>query len=152
VSADACRAALDAAFAADRAVCAALGDPPRIFDAPVRHSAFPFAVWRRWETKPAHASLVPTEEHLATLEVVSRQTGAEEARAAVHALRDRANGPRPVCTGARIVLVLPVYSDVFRGVDGRTWLGVVRLRIIAETSPPMIEPPMIEPPSIQQGA
>lgn len=133
MSAAACRAALDAAFAEDPAVRAALGDPPRIWDAPVRHSAFPFAVWRRWETRPLGASAGVTVEHVATLEIVSRQTGAEEARAAVAALAGRANGPRPTATDVRLVLVVPVYSDVFRAIDGRTWLGVVRLKIIAET-------------------
>ena len=128
----ACQQALEAAFKADPAVRFALGNPARIFDAPVKLAAYPFAVWRRWETRSADASGVATEEHIATLEVVCRQSGAEEARKAVAALAACASGPRPSASGARIVLVLPVYSDVMRAVDGRTWLGIVRLRIIAE--------------------
>jgi hypothetical protein len=30
------------------------------------------------------------------------------------------------------VLILPLYSDVMRGADGRSWLGIVRLKIIAD--------------------
>lgn len=119
-------------FRADPAVRAVLGDPPRIWDEPVRHSAFPFAFWRRWETRPVNTSERPTLEHIATLEIISRQTGADEARAAVAALAAVANGPRPPRCEAGIVLVLPVYTDVLRSVDGRTFQGLLRLKVIAE--------------------
>jgi hypothetical protein len=128
----ACQAALDQHFKADAAVIAALGNPVRLYDASVKMGAMPFAYWRRWETRNADASDTPTEEHIATLEVVSKQTGAGEARAAVAALTARASRPVAEAVGAKIVLVLPVYSDVLRAVDGRTWLGIVRLKIIAE--------------------
>ncbi|GIU67617.1 DUF3168 domain-containing protein [Candidatus Phycosocius spiralis] len=132
MTAIACQKALEATFKADTAVKSALGNPARIFDAPVKLAAYPFAVWRRWETRSVDVSGVPTQEHIATLEVVCRQSGAEEARKAVAALAACATGPRPSASGARIVLVLPLYSDVMRAVDGRTWLGIVRLKIIAE--------------------
>jgi hypothetical protein len=132
MTAKACQDALDAMFKADSGVIAALGNPVRIYDAPVKMAPLPFAVWRRWETRNVDTSGVPTHEHTATLEVVVRQTGANEARAAVAALAARASGAVPVASGARIVLVLPVYTDVLRGVDGRSWLGIVRLKIIAE--------------------
>ena len=132
MTAKACQEALGAVLKADPAVIAALGSPVRICDAPVKMASLPFAVWRRWETRNIDASGVVTHEHIATLEVVSKQTGASEARAAVAALAARANGVVPVAIGARIVLVLPIYSDVMRGVDGRSWLGIVRMKIIAE--------------------
>jgi hypothetical protein len=132
MTAKACQDALDSAFKADASVVAVLGNPARIYDAPVKMAALPFAVWRRWETRNIDASGVTTHEHIATLEVVSKQTGASEARAAVSALASRANGVAPDAIGARIVLVLPVYSDVMRAVDGKTWLGIVRLKIISE--------------------
>lgn len=134
MTAKACQDALDIAFKADSAVIAALGSPARIYDAPVKMGAMPFAVWRRWETRNTDASAAPTHEHIATLEVLSKQTGAGEARAAVAALAARAGGPVPVAIGAKLVLVLPVYTDVMRSIDGRTWLGIVRLKIIAEPS------------------
>ena len=132
MTAKACQHALDTVFKADSAVVAALGNPVRIYDAPVKMAAMPFAVWRRWETRNIDTSGVATHEHVATLEVVSKQTGAQEARAAVAALVARASEPVPVAVGAKIVLVLPVYSDVMRATDGRSWLGIVRLKIIAE--------------------
>jgi Protein of unknown function (DUF3168) len=132
MTAKACQDALDIAFKADAAVIASLGNPARIYGAPVKMGAMPFAVWRRWETRNVDASGAPTHEHVATLEVVSKQTGADEARAAVAALAARASGLVPAAVGAKIVLVLPVYSDVMRSTDGRSWLGIVRLKIIAE--------------------
>jgi hypothetical protein len=132
MTAKACQDALDGVFKADADVNAALGTPVRLYDAPVKMGAMPFAVWRRWETRNVDASGVPTHEHVATLEVVSKQTGAAEARQAVAALAACANGPVPAAVGAKIVLVLPVYSDVMRSADGRAWLGIVRLKIIAE--------------------
>jgi Protein of unknown function (DUF3168) len=132
MTAKACQNALDVVFKGDGDVIAALGSPVRIYDAPVKMGAMPFAVWRRWETRNVDTSAVATHEHIATLEVVSKQTGASEARAAVAALAARASGAVPNAIGAKIVLVLPVYTDVMRSVDGRTWLGIVRLKIIAE--------------------
>jgi Protein of unknown function (DUF3168) len=134
MTAKACQDALDMVFKSDNAVIAALGNPVRIYEAPVKMAAMPFAVWRRWESRNVDASGAPTHEHIATLEVVSKQTGTSEARAAVAALAARANGPVPIAVGAKIVLVLPVYTDVMRAVDGRTWLGIVRIKIIAEPS------------------
>jgi Protein of unknown function (DUF3168) len=128
----ACQNALDELFKADAQVRAALGDPVRLYSAPVKMGAFPFAFWRRFESRPIDASDAPTQEHIATIEIVSRQTGAEEARKAVEALVQAANGSVPQGIGARIVLVLPVYSDVMRAMDGRSFVGIVRLKIIAE--------------------
>jgi hypothetical protein len=132
MSALGCQEALTAVFQADPAVKAALGNPARIYDAPVKMGAWPYAVWRRWETRNVDASGVPTNEHLVTLEVASKQTGVNEAREAVAALAARANGPVPAAIGAKIILVLPIYTDVLRSADGRSWLGIVRLKIIAE--------------------
>jgi hypothetical protein len=135
VTATACQAILDAAFKADADVAAALGSPVRLYDAPVRMGAMPFAVWRRWETRSIDASDSPTQEHVATLEIISKQTGTAEARAAIEALAKRASGSFPASGGAKIILILPVYSDVLRGSDGRSWLGILRLKIIAEPTP-----------------
>jgi hypothetical protein len=134
MTAKACQEALEAAFKADTGVIAALGNPVRIYDAPVKMAALPFAVWRRFETRTLDSSGGITHEHIATLEVVCKQSGANEARLAVAAIAARASGPVPTAVGAKIILVLPVYSDVMRAVDGKTWLGIVRLKIIAEPS------------------
>lgn len=132
MTAKACQDALDTLFQANAAVKAALGTPPRLFDAPVKMAAYPFAMWRRWETRPIDASGTPTQEHIATLELVSRQTGTQEARLALEALAACLSGPSPPAIGAKIILALPVYSDVMRANDGRTWLGILRLKVIAE--------------------
>lgn len=132
MTAKACQDALDSAFKADSTIRSVLGNPVRLYDAPVKMGAMPFAVWRRWETRTIDASDSLTHEHIATLEVVSKQTETAHARAAIAALMTCASGPAPSAIGAKIVLVLPVYSDVMRSVDGRSWLGILRLKIIAE--------------------
>jgi hypothetical protein len=132
MTARACQQALDALFRADPAVQAALGNPVRLLETPAKLTAYPFAFWRRWETKPTDTSLVQSDEHIATLEVVCRQTGEAVAREAVAALAMSANQARPQANGARIILVLPLYCDVLRSADGRSWLGIVRLKIIAD--------------------
>lgn len=128
----ACQQALDAMFRANPAVQAILGNPVRLVEAPVKLTAFPFALWRRWESRPIDASLVQSDEHIATLEVVCRQTGADVARQAIAALATCAAEARPNAMGARIVLILPLYSDVMRSADGRSWFGILRLKIIAD--------------------
>jgi len=132
MSAAACQQALDAVFRADPAVQAVLGNPVRLVEAPVKLAAYPFAFWRRWESKPVDASVVQSDEHIATLEVICRQPEAEIARQAVAALATCAAAAKPNPVGARIVLILPLYSDVMRSADGRSWLGIVRLKIIAD--------------------
>lgn len=132
MTAIACQQALDAVFRANPAVQAVLGNPVRLVEAPVKLTAFPFAVWRRWESKPIDASLVQSDEHIATLELVCRQNGADVARQAIAALATCAAEAKPNAVGARIVLILPLYSDVMRSADGRSWLGIVRLKIIAD--------------------
>lgn len=128
----ACQQALDAVFRSDPSVQAVLGNPVRLVDAPAKLTAYPFAFWRRWETKPLDASLVRSDEHIATLEVVCRQAGAELAREAVAALAAAATQARPDAVGARIVLILPLYCDVMRSADGRSWFGLMRLKIVAD--------------------
>ncbi|OYU78644.1 MAG: hypothetical protein CFE32_00585 [Alphaproteobacteria bacterium PA3] len=132
MTAIACQQALDAVFRANPAVQAVLGNPVRLVEAPVKLTAFPFAVWRRWESKPIDASLVQSDEHIGTLEVVCRQNGADVARQAIAALATCAAEAKPNAVGARIVLILPLYSDVMRSADGRSWLGIVRFKIIAD--------------------
>lgn len=128
----ACQQALDAAFRGDAGVQAVLGNPVRLHEAPIKLSAFPYAWWRRWETRPADSSGTKSEEHVATLEVVCRQTGVDVARAALEALAACASSARPTASGVRIVLILPVYCDVLRSADGRSWLGVLRIKILAD--------------------
>lgn len=128
----ACKQALEEVFRADSAVQAVLGNPVRLVEAPAKLTAFPFAVWRRWESRPINASLVQSDEHIATIEVVCRQMGADIARQAVVALATCAAEASFNAVGARIVLILPLYSDVMRSADGRSWLGILRLKIIAD--------------------
>ncbi|WP_395630589.1 DUF3168 domain-containing protein [Aquidulcibacter sp.] len=128
----ACQQALEEVFRADSAVQAVLGNPVRLVEAPAKLTAFPFAVWRRWESRPIDASLVQSDEHIATIEVVCRQTGADIARQAVAALATCAAEARFNAVGAGIVLILPLYSDVMRSADGRSWFGILRLKIIAD--------------------
>lgn len=109
-----------------------LGNPLRLYDAPVKHAAFPFMFWRRIETKPIAQDYSGALEITATLEIVCKNTGQEAAKKAVEAVSLWAQSAKPNAAGVNIALLMNSYSDVFRAIDGRTFLGVVRLKIIAE--------------------
>ena len=61
-----------------------------------------------------------------------KNTGQEAAKKAVEAVAVWAQTAKPNVTGVNIAMLMCAYSDVFRAIDGRTFLGVVRLKIIAE--------------------
>jgi hypothetical protein len=133
VTAEATRLALAEAFGADAGVRATLGHPVRLSEPPPR-GTLPAAVWRRWETRPFGPGPAPSEEHTVTLEILTREAGVDQARAAVSALVAAAHAMRPNSEQVRIILVLPVYSDVLRPSDQRGWYGIVRLKVIAEAA------------------
>ena len=116
----------------DENIKANLGDPIRLYEAPVKNAAFPFMVWRRIETKPIAQDYSEAFEITATLEIVCKNTGQETAKKAVEAVTNWAQSAKPTGNGVNIIMLMCAYSDVFRAIDGRTFLGVIRLKIIAQ--------------------
>lgn len=132
MSANLTRLALEESLKQNPIVQSALGNPIRLYDAPVKTALWPFAVWRRWETKPAGGDYGTAQEHIATLEIVCKNTGITEARRTIEAIQNWAISAKPSNNDINIVLLMTAYSDVFRAVDGRNFYGVVRLKIISE--------------------
>ena len=132
MSATLTRLALEQSLGNDKGVQAVLGNPIRLFDAPVKQSAWPFAVWRRWESKPLGGDYDKAQEHIATLEIVCKNTGIDEARKCIEAVQNWAVNAKPSHADLNITLLMAAYADVFRAIDGRTFYGVVRLKIISE--------------------
>ncbi|MBN8649067.1 MAG: DUF3168 domain-containing protein [Caulobacterales bacterium] len=119
-------------MAQDNNIMANLGNPLRLYDAPVKQAAFPFAIWRRIEQKPIAQDNSDAFEISITIEIVCKNTGQEEAKKAVDAIKNWAQVTRPNIENLNIALLMCTYCDVFRAIDGRTFLGVVRLKIIAQ--------------------
>lgn len=123
-------AAFRAALLADADVAAAVG--ARIYDDPPPDVVFPYVTLGRIETRAADASSADGLEHAVTLHVWSRHGGRAEALSVVAAMRAVLHNAPLTIEGRRLVLLLAVFSDVFRSGDGRTTHGVLRLRAITE--------------------
>jgi hypothetical protein len=124
--------AVFAALAADSGVRAALGDPPRLYDAPPPDAAFPYAVLAAIETTDASAGQAPALAHVLTLHIWSRYAGRAEVLDALHVVR-AALDDRPLSIfGRRLVVMSVLASEVLRAGDGLTVQGVLRLRAITE--------------------
>lgn len=123
-------AAFRAALLADSDVAAAVG--ARIYDDPPPDVVFPYVTLGRIETRAADASGADALEHAVTLHVWSRHGGRAEALSVVAAMRGVLHNAALTIDGRKLVLLLVVFSDVFRSGDGRTTHGVLRLRAITE--------------------
>ena len=116
----------------DGDVQAIFGNPARIFDDETEQPAFPYAELERHGVEPRNISGSAGQAHTLTISTRSRDGGREEAKAALGTLRAAANRMTLALTGQRTVLVQPVYSDVMRAPDLRSFRGVLRIRIITE--------------------
>ena len=89
----------------------------RIYDAPPRKAISPYLVIGRHEIRPLggtpSAGAGEAQEIVLTLSILSQAEGLAEARDTAAAMR-------------------VVFVDVYRGADGRTCLGLVRLRAAVE--------------------
>lgn len=126
------QAAIVARLKADTTLAALLGDPPRVWDRPPPDAAFPHLSIARWESKPWGGVEAEGTEHALTLACASRFAGSEEARAviaaAAAALHDAPLSPE----GWRLTSLRCVYTDVFRGPERESTLGLLRLRAVTE--------------------
>lgn len=114
------------------AVKVVLGDPARISADPPPDPLFPFVCLGPVETRPADSTDCPADEHALTLHVYSRDRGRAEVLDLVAVLRAALRGASLTVPGHRLVLLVPTYADAVRAPDGRTLLGLLRLRAITE--------------------
>ena len=119
-------------LAADASVRAVLGHPARISADPPADPLFPFLCLGPVDTRPADSASCPAHEHAVTLHAYGRDQGRAEVLALIAVLRDALRGAALTLTGHRLVLLIPTYADVLRAADGRTVLGLLRLRAITE--------------------
>lgn len=133
------QATLYAHLTGDPALTTHLGHPVRLYDVPPADPIFPFAVFGRSEATPSDADDAVVE-HVVHLHVWSRYGGRQEAKAVAAALRASLEAaPLALPAGFetwRLVSLRPVYTDVFRGPDGRTAQAIVRLRAVTEVAAP----------------
>jgi hypothetical protein len=108
----------------------------RVFDAPPSQETAPYLVLGRSEIRPLGGSppagAGEAQEIVLTLSLLSSSDGLEEAKAAAAATRDVLHNAKLALDGWRLIQLRVVFVDVYRGADGRTALGLVRLRAAVE--------------------
>lgn len=126
------QAAIHAQLSSDADVQALLGTPPRLYDRVPKGAEFPYVVYGRSETTPEDADPGTAVEHISHLHVWSRYGGRREVKEAVGAVRDALHYADLTLDGWRLVSLRVTYADIFRGPDGFTSQGVLRLRGLVE--------------------
>ena len=124
-------AAVVARLKAEPALAAWLGSPARVYAETPAQPTFPLLVVGRTQSRPVPAD-GGGDEHRLTLTCVSRYGGAAEARALTAAVRTTLDDAPLALDGRRLVTLRVTYADVFRGSDGKSVLGVLRLRAVTE--------------------
>jgi hypothetical protein len=127
--------ALIAHLGADVAICALLGEPPRIWDSPPDRPSFPYLLIGRSESRPIGAAGCGIQ-HVLTLTVVSRFRGVEEAKAVLAALRLTLTDAALTADGVRTIGVRPGFADVYPAPDGQRTFAVLRVRAVTEGDEP----------------
>jgi Protein of unknown function (DUF3168) len=125
-------AAIRAAAMADAGIKALMGDPARLYDDPPPDPVFPYVTLGRVESRPADAASVNAVEHALTLHVWSRYGGRAEALDIIAALRTALHNAPLTLSGRTLVYLFASFADTFRSGDGRTTLGILRLRALTE--------------------
>jgi hypothetical protein len=123
--------AILAALAADTAVKAALGDPPRVFEAAEARPAYPYLEIVRHEMTAAGSQGAEANEHRMDLAIASRDGGRAEARAALAAVRGALAPSSFAMDGWRCVLLIPVFADMVRGKFG-AYRALIRIKAVVE--------------------
>ncbi|NOX84295.1 MAG: DUF3168 domain-containing protein [Alphaproteobacteria bacterium] len=119
------------ALAADTAVKAEIGDPPRIYDDPPDDAAFPYMTLgeaRARDWRGVDGGL----EHEVRFHVFSRYAGRREVKRIMGAVYDALHDATLTLTGHRLVNIRFVFGDAFRRQDGETYQGAIRFRAVTE--------------------
>jgi hypothetical protein len=109
-----------------------VGDPPRLFDAVPRSSAFPYIVVgedgeSNWDTATEAGS-----EHTLAIHVWSRAGGRKEIKLAAEAVRQCLDGASLALTGHTLVDLRYLSAQFARDSDGETFRASVRFRAVTE--------------------
>jgi len=126
--------AVFATLANDDGIKDAVGNPPRLFDAVPRGTAFPYIVIgddkeSDWSTATDRGS-----EHALTIHVWSRAAGRKEARLAAEAVRNALDGAELALDGQTLIDIRWLDTDVAKEPDGETLHAKLRFRAVLEQS------------------
>ena len=126
--------AVFAELAASEAMKEAFGDPPRVFDAAPRGTAFPYCVigddaMRDWSTATETGS-----EHVLEIHVWSREAGRKEAKLGAGAVQDALDGAALSVGGENLVSIRFLTASFTRESDGETTRAALTFRAVMEES------------------
>ncbi len=128
------QSALVSALKDDAGLAGVLGDPPRIFDLPPDDAVFPYVSLGPSASNLLDGDGTPGVAHTVHLHVWSRYGGAKEAKTCLEALRVAVDQASLSLIDHHLVSLRPVYADVLRVGDGRTFRGVLRLRAVTQAA------------------
>ncbi|GJL92775.1 DUF3168 domain-containing protein [Hyphococcus sp.] len=118
-------------LAADAALQAEIGDPPRIFDDPPPDAVFPYLTLgesRASDWNGVEGGL----EHEVKLYVFSRYAGRREVKRILNAVYDALHEAPLTLAGHDLINIRFVFADAFRRSDGETYQGVARFRAVTQ--------------------
>ncbi|HEX4301544.1 MAG TPA: DUF3168 domain-containing protein [Rhizomicrobium sp.] len=124
--------AIFATLAASDAVRDAVGDPPRIFDAVPRGSAFPYIVIGDDRESDWSTATEPGSAHALTVHIWSRAAGRRETRLAAEAVVDALNGAELTIDGQALIDLRWLESESNRESDGETVHAQLRFKALLE--------------------
>ncbi len=124
--------AIFATLAVSDAVKDAVGDPPRIFDAVPRGSAFPYIVIGDDRESDWSTATEPGSAHALTIHIWSRAAGRRETRLAAEAVVDALNGAELTITGQTLIDLRWLESESTRESDGETVHAQLRFKALLE--------------------
>ncbi|HXC56105.1 MAG TPA: DUF3168 domain-containing protein [Rhizomicrobium sp.] len=124
--------AIFATLTADSAVLDAVGDPPRLFDAVPRGTAFPYIVIGDDKESDWSTATEPGSAHALTIHIWSRAAGRRETRLAAEAVIAALNGAELVIDGQTLIDLRWLESDSSRESDGETVHAQLKFRAVLE--------------------
>lgn len=109
-----------------------LGDPPRIYDAVPRGTAFPYAVVGDGQENDSSTASDTASEHILALHVWSRGQGHREAKEIAGTIRAALDGAALAVAGETLIDIRFISADYAREADGETWRASLRFRAVTE--------------------
>jgi hypothetical protein len=113
-------------------VLEAVGDPPRVFDAPPRGAAFPYIVIGDDSERDWSTATEPGSEHAIQVHVWSRANGHREAKLVAEVVRGALDGAALDVTGLALIDIRWIETNYTRETDGETTHAVLRFRAVME--------------------
>lgn len=122
------------ALVSDAALVDELGGT-RVYDAVPRGAAFPYLTFGPITTRDWSTGTEIGAEHTLILRAWSKAGGTREVHRVLERVRQSLVGASLTLNGHRVVNVQHEQSDAAREIDGETWSGAVRFRVVTEPVP-----------------